>query len=399
MVGLGGSAGGRFRGAFGLAAVLALSLLLVAAGCTPGPSTRAPAAEGTAPETRPAQADRPASGPAASATAPTQPAATSSAPAALQPAAKVKTGVNGFALEAGHYIAQERGYFREEGLEVEFVPFARGIEQIAPLTTGEIHFGNLGPDPGLFNAALRGIDVRIVAHNGWATAEDGHSGLIVRSDLLDSGQFKELKDLKGLNVALGSLGTTPQLYLERIAARAGITPADYQLTVVPYPEIIGALANKALDAAYHIEPSIAIADAQGVARSAIRMGEIYPGILTNVVLLSPVFAQDQPEAARRYITAHLRGQRDYYRAVLKNEGGRDEIVQILSKNTALKDPELYARMGWHGVEPNGEPAEWSLDEMQEAFIRFGGMQQKADTSKLIDRSYLDYALGRLGRLP
>jgi NitT/TauT family transport system substrate-binding protein len=382
----------------GLAVALVLSGLLVAGGCAPAPSTQSTAA-GTAPEARPAPPDRPPSQAAASASAPAASAGSGAAAAALQPPVRIKTGVNGFALEAGHYIAQERGYFQAEGLEVEFVPFARGIEQIAPLTTGEIQFGNVGPDPGLFNAALRGIDVRIVAHNGWATPEDGHSGLIVRQDLLESGQFKELKDLKGLNVALGSMGTTPQLYLERIAAKAGITPADYQLTVVPYPDIIGALANKALDAAYHIEPSIAIADAQGVARSAIRMGEIFPGILTNVVLVSPVFAQDQPEAARRYVTAHLRGQRDYYRAVLKNEGGRDEIIQILIKNTALKDPELYARMGWHGVEPNGELAEWSLDEMQEAFIRFGGMQQKADTSQMIDRSYVDYALARLGRLP
>ena len=52
----------------------------------------------------------------------------------------------------------------------------------------------------------------------------------------------------------------------RIAAKAGLTPDDYQLTIVPYPEMIGALANKALDAAYHIEPSIAIAEGQGVAR-------------------------------------------------------------------------------------------------------------------------------------
>src|SRR3954454_333675 len=191
----GGSPGSRFRGAVGLAVALALSLLL-AAGCAPAPSTRPPAAESTAPEARPAQPERPPSQPAASATAPAPSAASGAAPAALQPPVRIKTGVNGFALEAGHYIARERGYFQAEGLEVEFVPFSRGIEQIAPLTTGEIHFGNVGPDPGLFNAALRGIDVRIVAHNGWATPEDGHSGLIVRQDLLESGQFKELKDLK-----------------------------------------------------------------------------------------------------------------------------------------------------------------------------------------------------------
>src|SRR5262245_6997801 len=108
MAGLGGDSGGRFRGALGLAAALALSALLVATGCAPAPSTRSPAAEGTAPEARPAQADRPPAQAASSAAAPAQPAANSAAPAALQPAVKVKTGVNGFALEAGHYIAQER---------------------------------------------------------------------------------------------------------------------------------------------------------------------------------------------------------------------------------------------------------------------------------------------------
>jgi NitT/TauT family transport system substrate-binding protein len=114
-------------------------------------------------------------------------------------------------------------------------------------------------------------------------------------------------------------------------------------------------------------------------------------------VLSPVFAQQQPEAARRFVTAHLRGQRDYYRGMIKRDGSRDEIVEILTKHTDVKDPAQYARMGTHGVSLNGEIDEQVLSDMQDYFIRYGVQQQKVDVAQVLDRSYLDYAVQCLGR--
>jgi NitT/TauT family transport system substrate-binding protein len=98
-----------------------------------------------------------------------------------------------------------------------------------------------------------------------------------------------------------------------------LKPADITLTVVPFTEMIAALANRAVDAAWVVEPFVTIGTVQGVSKRVVPMAEAYPGAVTMVVMLSPVFARDQADAARRFVTAHLRGQRDYYRAFLKDE--------------------------------------------------------------------------------
>ncbi len=333
-----------------------------------------------------------------SVSAPSSPAAIASVPRPASTLVKVKVGTLGIAPEAGLYIAIERGYFSDEGLDVELVPFRSGAEQTAPLATGELHFGAGGPDPSLFNALLRGIDVKIVAHNALVTEGDASAAFIVRTDLIESGRFRELADLKGMTVAINIEGTTSQLYVERILEKAGLKPADITLTVVPFTEMIAALANRAVDAAWVVEPFVTIGTVQGVSKRVVPMAEAYPGAVTMVVMLSPVFARDQADAARRFVTAHLRGQRDYYRAFLKDEGSREEIIHILTKYTQVKDPRLYANMGWHGVDPNGELNTRVLEDMQDYFVRIGTQQQKVDLNKVIDRSYLNYALERIGRI-
>jgi NitT/TauT family transport system substrate-binding protein len=127
-------------------------------------------------------------------------------------------------------------------------------------------------------------------------------------------------------------------------------------------------------------------------------GQIYPGLVAMTLIVSPVFARDQPEAARRFVTAYLRGQRDYYRAVIKDEGGKEELYQILSQYTPIHDLSLFPRMATHDVDPNGELDPRTIDEQQDYYVRFGTQQQKLDLSHMLDSSYAQYAVERLGRV-
>ena len=51
------------------------------------------------------------------------------------------------------------------------------------------------------------------------------------------------------------------------------------------------------------------------------------------------------------------------------------------------------------VDPNGTMDERVLDDYQDYFVKTGTQQRKLDLRRVIDRSYVDYALQRLGRLP
>jgi NitT/TauT family transport system substrate-binding protein len=385
----------RFAGV--VSAVVLVALLALQACAPAAPAPTGAAARPAAPE--PARPSAPAA-PAAPAAPPAAPAA-QPAPAAVQPLSppvQVKVGVLGLLTEAGIYIGLEKGYFREEGLELELIHFARAAEQMVPLGTGEMHFGVGAPDASLFNSVARDVEIKLVAPNGVSNDDETAGWLAVRQDLIDSGRYRTPADLKGLRIAQSGNLSIATIRLERILNAAGLTMDDADVAQVPYPDMVAALTNKALEAAVLAEPFVTAGKARGVASPVVRLAEVFPGVILQALILSPVFAKDQPEAAKRFVTAHLRGQRDYYRAFIKHESSRDELVPILTKNTNIKDPDLYARMGTHGVDPNGAIDLAVLDELQTYYLRYGTQQQRVESAKAVDTSYIDYALQRLGRL-
>jgi NitT/TauT family transport system substrate-binding protein len=322
--------------------------------------------------------------------------------APLNPPVQVKVGLTGIAPEVAIYQALERGYFQDEGLEVEIVPVRGMSEQIGLLATGQLQFGVGGVDPGLFNAAQREIGLKYVAAQAGATEQNpAGAALLVRQELVDSGQYQGLSDLRGLTIAVSALGTTSQSYVERALAKGGLTVDDVTMVAMAFPDMLPALTNKAVDAAWEVEPFVAIANSRGIAKSVAWGGEVFPGSIGLVMVISPQFGAEQPEAAGRYFTAYLRGVRDYYRAFVSNENpaGREEIYQVLMKYTAVKDPALYPLMGWPGADPNGGLDERVLDEMQDYLLQRGTIREKIDVSRLVDHSYANYALERLGRYP
>lgn len=367
----------------GLLAVVALLA------CTAAPSAgQAPAPSGTSPSTSATTA--PAAPPVAAAPTALQP---------LSPPVALKGGTSRLIGEAVLFDAIEKGYFREEGIEVELIPFRGAAEQTPALATGEIAFGSVGMDASFFNAVARGIPLRIVAYNAIINARDTSGSWMVRQDHLDSGRYKGPGDMKGWQLALNAVNGPTQVWLDRILGWGGLTVADVQVTSLAFPDIPAAFANKAIDAAYLVEPFVSVAEGQGSAKTVLASGEFFfPGTPIQVVAFSPIFAEQQPEAAKRFLVAYLRGARDYIRTFMKREGGRDEFDQILLKYTPIQDPKLFDRMATHDMDPNGAMDATVMDELQEYFVRYGVQQQKVDLGKVIDPTYAEYAVSRLGRV-
>src|SRR5215213_7433173 len=137
---------------------------------------------------------------AAPAAVPPPVAAATATAAPPPPAQAVRLGALGSTTDAGFYIALDRGYFREQGLDIEFVPFDSAARMVAPLSAGQLDVGGGSPSAGLFNAIARGIDVKLVADKGSAPPGFGFEGLLFRRDLADSGQLRTAGDLAGLRV-------------------------------------------------------------------------------------------------------------------------------------------------------------------------------------------------------
>lgn len=380
-----------------------LVVLLLAAACTPGaaptPTPAKTAAPPAATATKPAaEPTKPA--PAATPTVGAQPAATATpvpkpAVKPLEPAVMVKIGGTGSLTEAYLYIADAKGYFAQEGLKAEFIRFRTAADMVAPLGTGELSAGGGSPSPGLFNAIARGIPLKIVADRSTSLPGKANLAILVRKDLIDAGTIKELRDLKGKTIAINATGSSTEIALEKALEKGGVKRDEVNVVTMPFPDMLPALGNKAIDVAIDVDPYNALAQAQGLAVRWKGEDEVYPNHNTSVLLVGK-FAQDNPEAAKRLVTAYVRGIRDYVNAFYKNIG-KAEIISILTKATDITDPALFDKMNIIGVDPDGRVNVQSISADHDWYFAKGLMPQKVDVTKVVDHQYVEYAVERLGK--
>ena len=162
--------------------------------------------------------------------------------------------------------------------------------------------------------------------------------------------------------------------------------------------MIAALANGAIDAAIALEPTVTAMLTRNVGVRLLTFDTIVPNTQLSSIMFAPHFMRDQPEAARRFAIAYLRGVRDYNRAFTSGEG-RDEAIQILVKHTAIKDPRVFETMTLPGLNPNGYLNAENLIASQQFWQRRGLVQAVVPPEQFVDHSYLDAALEILGRVP
>jgi NitT/TauT family transport system substrate-binding protein len=364
------------------------SLLLVAAGCArPATPTGGPASASSAP-----------SQPAVSAPAPAAPAAAASAPAPLaplSPAVPVRLGIKiGASMsDAGIYLAQDRGYFQEQGLDVDYINFDAGSRMIAPLAQDQIDVAAGATSAGLFNAWNRDIPIKVVADKGSQPPGNGYMALMVRKDLMDSGKIRDYADLRGLNIAIVATGQTDHHTMAMALAKGGLTLADANVIEMAFPDQIVGLRNASIDVALGIEPFISKMVDDGIAVRWHGSDEIYPEQLTAAVLYGPGFVPT--EAARRWMIAYLKGVRDYNDAFKRNRG-RDAVVDVLVKNIKGIDAPAYARIVAPGLDPNGKFSVAGVASDIRFYQDQGLLKQPIDAEQVVDLSFADYAASYLG---
>ena len=276
--------------------------------------------------------------------------------------------------------------------------FPSAAKMIAPLGGGELDVGAGTVSAGLYNAVERGIHLRVVADKGSVTEQLEYSTLIVRKDLVDSGRYKTLADLKGMTIAAASRGTGNESSLNEALKKGGLKFSDVNVVYMGFPEMLVALHNKAIDAAINNEPTITRAEEEGVAVRASK-DVIYPGQQTAVVLYSEEFAQAAPAGcAEIHECLYSRGARLQQR----HHGGRlagpnaDEIISILTEYTSIKDRSVYAKMVPFAVNPNGHVNAGTLKNDFNFFRGRGLVSGKVTVDQVIDNSFADEAVKTLG---
>jgi NitT/TauT family transport system substrate-binding protein len=307
---------------------------------------------------------------------------------------KLQVGLIGSVSDSAFFIAVERGYFKDQLIELEIQRFQSAADMTPLLGTEQLQIGGGAPSAGLFNAMARDIPLKIVADKGNIDPGHGYEAMVVRKDLAD--KIKTAADLKGRKIALAQRNITPEVTLDTFLRTGGLTVKDVTIQTMAFPDMVTALGNGAIDVANPIEPFATLAVSKGFGVIWHRTDEIAPGHENGVVLFSPNFAGNN-DAARRFMLAYLKGARDYNDVFTKgNTARKADIVQILVKNTSVKDAALYDKMVMPGIDPNGRARKASLSTDQDWFLAAGSQKTKADLDKAVDNQYADWAAQRLG---
>jgi len=289
--------------------LLVASIGLLAAACAPG---AAPAAQ---PAPAPPAAQAAAPGSAAGQTAPGSPAAPAAPPAVpARPIERIKVSFAAdTAVYAPFFIAVEKGYLAEEGLEVEPVQAGGGAATPA-LISGDLHYSTSAATS--VSAIMKGAPLKVIFTNADRSLDELWSA---------SPEIASVADLVGKTIGIQSRGDTMEIETRLVLTQRGVDPNAVGYTAVGVgSQRVAALQAGAVAAAI-ITPAEA-AEARELlpqgrplanVREEIRM--LYMGLATTDTEL-----QQHRDRAKRYLRAVMKG-REYFKAY------HDETLDILGK--------------------------------------------------------------------
>ena len=243
------------------------------------------------------------------------------------------------------FIAEKKGFFKEEGLDVELVPVNSVTTVLLPMVAkGDLQLSFSGPTATLFNAMSQGMNIKIVADGGQCpTTFDGCPYVIVaRKDLHDEGKLTKLSDLKGKIVSFGADGTSLAYMMFKALDKSKLTDKDLTVRWFGSVQDMGvALANKGLDASAMIAPYDGSLAQKGIAVRLADAREVAPGMQTFMVIASEQFVQNK-DALDRFRRAYKKAI-DWYKKQV--EGDAAELIAIASEYTKMT-PEQIKASSW-----------------------------------------------------
>ena len=308
----------------------------------------------------------------------------------------VPIGISPVMSSAAMFIAKERGYFKEQGINPIINPFkASGAKMVPFFATGQLFVGGGNISAGMYNAIAHDIPIKIVSDKGTVSPGHGYLALIVRKDHVESGRYKSFKDLKGMTMAVTAKGVSQEIVTEMYLKKVGLTLKDIKLRHLAYSDINIALANGSIDASVQIEPFVAAAVENKFAVRVAGNDDVYPNQQSAAIMYSPVFMEKHPEQAKGFMVAYVKGLRDYNDAFEKNIG-KDAIIDILTKHTRIKDKKIYLNVVPVGLSPDGMVNVDSLKNDAGWYHSRGYLKKKPNLDDIVDLSYAKHAVNVLG---
>ncbi|MBN4059832.1 MAG: twin-arginine translocation pathway signal protein [SAR86 cluster bacterium] len=143
----------------------------------------------------------------------------------------------------GLFIAEELGYFRERGIQLEMTIGNSPDTAIAELLSGTVHLAMTGASP-MAAAVANGVPVLAVLNAQDQSGDPRTTGLLVRSD----SDIQSITDLRGKKVGMPGIASPQTIAFLIELEKFDMTRDDVELVNLPFPGVLSAIESGAVDA-------------------------------------------------------------------------------------------------------------------------------------------------------
>ena len=268
-------------------------------------------------------------------------------PGAAEP---VKVGIVKTSASGHVFIALEKGYFAEEGLEVTLIPFEAAQPVAIAVVTGNLDIGVSALTAALYALGGQGA-LRLVAGQSRDLPTYQNINYLASNRAYEAG-LRTPKDIAGHSVALTQIGGPSHYALGMLAEKYHFTLKGLRLfPLQSFPNIASALAGNQVDVGMlAATPGLAAVNG-GEAKLIGWVGEETPWQIGGVFVATAT-ADNRRDFVARFLRAYIKGARDYHAAFSgpdeKRADGRTAgaMREIIAKYTGQPAEALRDGIGY-----------------------------------------------------
>lgn len=194
-----------------------------------------------------------------------------------------------------YFVAKERGFFREEGLEVELIVM-QAIQTIQATMGGSTQFASA--TGSAVSSAVRGADIKVIL----AVTDQPSFDLIVQPNITS------VQQLKGKKIGTGGVGSLAEILARRILIAHNVRPEDVAILATgPSHVTYLSLKAKVIDAAPLQMPLTFTAQDEGF-RKLLSAADVYRSVQGGLATTKAMLTE-QPELVTKVVRAMMRAIR------------------------------------------------------------------------------------------
>ncbi len=285
-------------------------------------------------------------------------------PRPARAATPVKVGcvvLGDLGINAPTLIGIEKGFFKQNDLDAEMVPFKGGPDLLKGVLAGAADIGLTGAtDPLVFRE--RGTGIRALA----TILEKNHFTLTVGP------QIKKVEDLKGGSIGVTVVGSTTWVFARMLARKMGWEPEkDIKIVGVGGLDAQAAALRRGETQACIFGDAGSVLEAQGVGRILMRLDEVTPKWISLVAYATDDLIKTKKDTLQRTLRSLFQGHKFF-------RDNAEESIRIAAKGIGW--PETATRRAYDLVKPllsvDGRMDLDAMKVMQDTLLDLGVLKQR-----------------------